>query len=272
MPVSAGIDMAAELRSLALAAWLVAEPSAKCEAVAAIAEALRLQGIACDATASLDAGTEPGRPALPRLVHPADVPRRGLGSPAGRVALLHAVAHIEFNAINLALDAVWRFPGLPQAYYLDWMQVAAEEAVHFGLLRDELHRRGACYGDHEAHDGLWDMAVRTAHDPLVRMALVPRLLEARGLDVTPALQQRLAQAGDTVAVAILQRILDDEIGHVAIGNRWYRHLCLQRRLDPVAAWADLAARHGAASPRPPFNVAARVAAGFDPAEMDAWNR
>jgi uncharacterized ferritin-like protein (DUF455 family) len=268
----------AELRRLALAAWRITDPAAKCAAVAAMAEALRVPGIDCDATVMLGtenetgAGTEAGRPALPRLVHPAKVPQRGLGSPTGRIALLHAVAHIEFNAINLALDAVWRFQGLPQAYYLDWMHVAAEEAVHFGLLRDELERRGARYGDHDAHDGLWDMAVRTAHDPLVRMALVPRLLEARGLDVTPALQQRLAQAGDAVAVAILQRILDDEIGHVAIGNRWYRHLCGQRGLDPVAAWADIASRHGAASPRPPFNVAARVAAGFDRAELDAWNQ
>jgi uncharacterized ferritin-like protein (DUF455 family) len=254
-----------ELRSLAHAAWSEPDPDAKCIATARLAESP-----ACDPALRWPPVTDVGRPARPRLVHPAEVPRRGLGRPEGRIALLHAVAHIEFNAINLALDAVWRFDGMPQAFYLDWARVALEESQHFCLLRDELIRRGAAYGDRDAHDGLWDMAVRTAHDPLARMALVPRLLEARGLDVTPALQKRLAQAGDQAAVAILQRILDDEVGHVAIGNRWYRHLCQASGLDPVAAWAGIAERHGASAPKPPFNVAARIAAGFDEAELEAW--
>jgi uncharacterized ferritin-like protein (DUF455 family) len=226
---------------------------------------------ACDPLLRWPQDTVPGRPARPALVHPADVPQRGLGRPEGRIALLHAVAHIEFNAINLALDAIWRFDCMPRAFYDDWARVALEESQHFCLLRDELVRRGAAYGDHDAHDGLWEMAVRTADDPLSRMALVPRLLEARGLDVTPALQRRLAQAGDDAAVAILQRILDDEVGHVAIGNRWYRHLCEARGLDAVEAWAGIAERHGASSPKPPFNVAARIAAGFDESELRAWS-
>jgi uncharacterized ferritin-like protein (DUF455 family) len=259
-----------EVRVLALAAWRIADPAAKSAAAIALWSRLGAGSLTCDAARSLEAGTEPGRPARPVLVAPARVPHRGLGKPAGRVALLHAVAHIEFNAINLALDAVWRFAHMPQDFYRDWVSVAAEEAIHFGLLATELRARGADYGDLEAHDGLWEMAVKTAPDLLARMALVPRLLEARGLDVTPALQQRLAQAGDDAAVAILQRILEDEVGHVAIGNRWYGHLCERAGIDPLDAWDALAARHGASRPRPPLNVAARRRAGFTDAELDRW--
>lgn len=214
----------------------------------------------------------PGRPARPRLVDPVDLPRRSPFTPAGRAALLHAVAHIEFNAINLALDAVWRFPGLPVAYYTDWLQVAAEEALHFGLLNDHLATLGAGYGDFDAHDGLWTMARRTAGDVRARMALVPRTLEARGLDATPPMQARLRQAGDLAAVAILDVILRDEIGHVAIGNCWYAHLCAQDGLDPVATYADLARQHAAPRLRGPFNLPARTAAGFRAEELAALQR
>jgi uncharacterized ferritin-like protein (DUF455 family) len=178
------------------------------------------------------------------------------------------VAHIEFNAINLALDAVWRFAGMPPAFYLDWLRVAAEEALHFTLVRDHLRTLGADYGHFDAHDGLWLMARRTAHDVVARMALVPRTLEARGLDATPPLQAKLARAGDLRAVEILEVILRDEVGHVAIGNRWYRWLCERDGLDAEALYPQLAARHEAPRLRPPFNREARRAAGFSESELD----
>ncbi|EEF27595.1 conserved hypothetical protein, partial [Ricinus communis] len=185
----------------------------------------------------------------------------------GRAALLHAIAHIEFNAINLALDAVWRFPGLPRDFYFDWLQVAAEEALHFSLLEAHLRTHGKQYGDFDAHDGLWSMARRTEGDVLARMALVPRTLEARGLDATPPLQAKFAKAGDQRAVEILAIILRDEVGHVRIGNRWYRHLCQERGLDPIALYPQLVERFEAPRLRPPFNLDARSAAGFSPEEI-----
>lgn len=210
----------------------------------------------------------PGRPALPRLVSPNDVPRRSPATPEGRAALLHAVTHIEFNAINLALDAVWRFPGMPVAYYLDWLRVASEESLHFTLLREHLVSMGFDYGRFDAHDGLWAMTQRTDHDITARMALVPRTLEARGLDATPPMQAKLRQAGDLRAAEILGVILRDEVGHVAIGNHWYRWLCARDGHDPLALYAELAARHHAPRLHPPFNFEARRAAGFTEAELD----
>lgn len=209
----------------------------------------------------------PGRPAQPRLVSPLAVQRRNVGTPTGRAALIHALAHIEFNAINLALDAVCRFRGMPRDYYDDWLRVAAEEAYHFRLLRDHLRGLGHDYGDFDAHDGLWEMAVKTAHDVLTRMALVPRVLEARGLDASPALIRKLAACGDTHAVEILEIIQRDEVGHVRIGNRWYAHLCAQRGVDPVATFRALLREFGASRVRPPFDMEARRAAGFDEQDM-----
>ena len=185
----------------------------------------------------------------------------------GRAALLHAVVHIAFNAINLALDAVWRFAGMPVAFYRDWLRVASEEARHFTLLREHLVTLGHDYGAFDAHDGLWAMTQHTAHDLTARMALVPRTLEARGLDAAPPMQARLRKAGDLRAVEILDQILRDEVGHVAIGNRWYRWLCARDGLDPVAHYAELARRYEAPRLRPPFNHAARLAAGFTEAEI-----
>ncbi|MDE2565224.1 MAG: ferritin-like domain-containing protein, partial [Burkholderiales bacterium] len=211
----------------------------------------------------------PGRAPRPRMVAAAQLPRRSPYTRSGRAALLHAVAHIELNAIDLALDAVWRFAGMPAAYYADWLRVAGEEALHFALLAEHLGTLGHAYGDFDAHDGLWTMCEKTAGDIVARMALVPRTLEARGLDATPPMQARLAQAGDARAVEILGLILRDEVGHVAIGNRWYRWLCERDGLDPVAHYAVLAARHGAPRPRGPFNLEARRAAGFSPAELAA---
>jgi uncharacterized ferritin-like protein (DUF455 family) len=259
-----------ELRGAALRAWRLAEPRAKAQAALDIGRQLASASWLIDAERAFDDERRPGRPSTPRLVHPRDVPNRGAGTPAGRAALLHAIAHIEFNAIDLALDAVWRFPDMPSDWYLDWASVASEEAAHFSLLADELERRGHRYGDFDAHDGLWEMALKTRDDPLPRMALVPRLMEARGLDVTPIIRRKLEQAGDVQACAILDVILRDEVGHVAIGNHWYGVMCRRQGLDPEAAWDTLARRYGASAPKAPFNVEARLRAGFTQAELLAW--
>lgn len=259
-----------ELRAAARAAWQIADPRAKAQAARQVGEDLFADRCALDEARPFEDALRPGRPAMPRLVHPRDVPQRGVGSPAGRVALLHAIAHIEFNAIDLALDAVWRFADMPARWYRDWISVAADEARHFSLLADELERRGHAYGDFDAHDGLWEMAMSTRHDCLARVALVPRLMEARGLDVTPLIIRKLQQAGDAAAVAILQVILREEVGHVAIGNRWFTTLCKDRGLDTSKGWDELARRHGASAPKGPFNVEARLAAGFTPEELARW--
>jgi uncharacterized ferritin-like protein (DUF455 family) len=211
----------------------------------------------------------PGRPERPVLVAPGRVRRRDLRDRAGRATLIHALAHIELNAIDLALDAAWRFPGLPEAYYREWLQVAIEEAHHFSLLHAHLRDMGHAYGDFPAHGSLWEMAEKTREDVLARMALVPRTLEARGLDASPPVRARLWAAGDTRAAQILDVILRDEIGHVAVGNRWFHHLCRERGLDPLDTYADLARRHRAPVPRGPFNLDARRAAGFSEPELEA---
>ena len=253
-------------RQAALAILCLADPVAK----AAQARALfaGLDDAAIDpAEALADPGELPGRPALPRLLHAKAIPSRTPFTPEGRAAMLHAVTHIEFNAINLALDAVWRFTGMPLAYYRDWLRVASEEALHFTLLSEHLASLGCAYGDFDAHDGLWAMTQRTAHDITARMALVPRTLEARGLDAAPPMQAKLRKAGDLRAVEILDVILRDEVGHVASGNHWYRWLCARAAHDPVALYAELAVRYEAPRLRPPFNHAARRAAGFTDAEI-----
>ena len=220
----------------------------------------------------------PGRPAQPALTHPAKVPRRSPLTHDGRAAMVHAICHIEFNAINLALDALWRFDGMPDAYYQDWALVAKEEAHHFSLLRAHLQGMASNpngtprwdYGDFTAHDNLWAMCEQTRHDVVARMALVPRTLEARGLDATPLIQAKLRQVGtpDALrAVAILDIILHDEVGHVAIGNHWYRWLCERDGLEPVAHYAVLTERYKAPKLKAPFNEPARLRAGFTPAEI-----
>ena len=207
----------------------------------------------------------PARPSRPVLLPPRDMPkRRNFGSTAGRVALLHALAHIEFNAIDLAWDLVVRFSdcGLPRAFYADWLGVAAEEAEHFALLSGRLAALGADYGALPAHDGLWQAAAATAHDLVARLAVVPLVLEARGLDVTPEMIRRLERAGDDESAAILTRVYRDEIGHVAVGVRWFEHLCHERGLDPQTAFHDRVRRHFSGALKPPFNRAARDQAGF----------
>ena len=213
-----------------------------------------------------------GRPARPELVEPAKLRRRRLGSEAGRAALVHAVTHIEFNAINLALDAVYRFREMPRQYYLDWISVAADEARHFQLLSTRLQSMGFNYGDFPAHNGLWEMAQRTADDCMKRMALVPRVLEARGLDVTPGMIGRLKAVKDDETVRILQIILEEEVRHVEIGSYWFRVCCDQRGLEPESTFLNLLKTYFRGSIRGPFNIAARMQAGFTQREMDAISR
>ncbi len=209
----------------------------------------------------------PGRPERPELRPPSDMKSRAVGSPEGRAGLLHALAHIESNAIDLALDVLWRFDGMPEAFYLDWLQVAREEALHFQLLHAHLAELGFAYGDFPAHNGLWEMAEKTRGDVMARMALVPRTLEARGLDASPAIRNKLISVGDRRGGEIIDIILRDEIGHVLIGNRWYRHLCQARGLDPISTYATLATQYGAPRLKGPFNVEARRAAGFEETEL-----
>lgn len=211
----------------------------------------------------------PGRPPRPRLVHPRELPRRGLGSTEGRAAFIHAVAHIEFNAIDLAWDAIYRFRGMPAAYYADWVSVAADEARHFAMLRARLRDFGRDYGDFDAHNGLWEMAEKTAHDGLARMALVPRVLEARGLDVTPAMIVKLRALGDDATAEILAIILREEVAHVAAGSRWYRWHCERARVDPRQRFMELLREHASGVLRQPFNTQARLEAGFDPQELES---
>ncbi len=211
----------------------------------------------------------PGRPERPVLVHPSALKNRAVGTLEGRACLIHALTHIEANAINLALDMVWRFDGMPEAFYRNWFQVAQEEALHFELLEAHLTSLGYDYGDFPAHDGLWDMAAKTHADVLARLALVPRTLEARGLDATPAIRNKLVSVGDQRGAHILDIILRDEIGHVATGNHWYNFLCDARGLDPIATYATLAQRHAAPVLKGPFNLNARRAAGFTQAELAA---
>ena len=225
-----------ELRAQALLALQLSDPDDKVGAVLRYGSLSPEVRVDVQATLCPPVGV-PGRPARPALIDPALVPQRSPFTAEGLAALMHAVCHIEFNAINLALDAVWRFASMPQAYYLDWWQVAVEEAGHFVLVRDHLRGLGHDYGDFNAHDGLWAMCVETAHDVVARMALVPRTLEARGLDATPLIQAKLRKVNTPSAqsaIAVLDVILRDEIGHVAVGNRWYHWLCDQQGLDPVA--------------------------------------
>lgn len=258
-----------DLRSAALQALRAVRVDDRLRATQQLADA----GLRCDAQRALaDPGDVPGRPPRPALVAPAALAARPAGKRLGRAALLHALAHIEFNAIGLALDAVWRFPALPEAFYRDWAQVALEEARHFVLLRERLAEAGFDYGDFPAHDGLWEIARRTSDDVLARMALVPRTLEARGLDASPAVRAKLAAAGDEASARVVDLILRDEIGHVALGNRWFHELCAARGLQPLATYCALARRHGAPRPRGPLNLEARAQAGFSAQELALLQR
>jgi uncharacterized ferritin-like protein (DUF455 family) len=242
--------------------YVEANPSEKCRALCASTDC------PFDSKSHI-AGMMLPAPGLPPLTFcdPKDLPKRKLDSREGKSAFYHALAHIEFTAVNLALDAVLRFPGLPAAFYQDWWQVAQEEAAHFLLLADYLHDLESYYGALPVHAGLWEMAERTQGDPLLRMALVPRVLEARGLDVTPSMIARLKAVGDGRGVAILEKIYQEEIGHVAIGSRWFQALCQDQGLDPEKHFVELIAEHLPRMKQGPFNHAGRHAAGFSDAEL-----
>jgi uncharacterized ferritin-like protein (DUF455 family) len=255
------------LRASALHALATDCPVEKCNTVQALSvgdrdllgnEALQAQPLLSNL---------PGKPDKPELVYATMVERRSVATANGRAALIHALAHIELNAVNIALDAIWRFSGMPTQYYLQWLSVAKDEARHFFLLQNHLRTLGFSYGDFTAHNGLWDMAELTKHDVLARMALVPRTLEARGLDASPQVRNKLLSAGDRKAADIVNIILHDEVGHVFIGNHWYNWLCGQRNLDPVATYAELAQKHGAPKLIGPFNIEARKQAGFSDHEL-----
>ncbi len=259
------------LRPLALSALCLCDPNEKVQAVQSLWDQRNQAGLDTAENITQDLRLQmPGRPALPRLIPAKEVPTRSPFTSEGLAALLHAVCHIEFNAINLALDAVWRFPHMPEPFYTDWLRVAYEESQHFDMLHTHLRSMGYTYGDFDAHDGLWHMCQKTADDVLARMALVPRTLEARGLDATPLIQTKLRKAATPAAlkaVELLDIILRDEVGHVAIGNHWYRWLCTQRGLDPVSLYGDLVLRYDAPKLRPPFNEEARKRAGFTETEL-----
>jgi len=209
----------------------------------------------------------PGRPDKPELVDPRKVGKRSIKSTEGRVVLAHAVAHIEFNAINLALDAAYRFRNMPLGYYKDWMRVAKEEAEHFTLMTDYLQAHNHQYGDFSAHNGLWEMALKTDHSVLERMALVPRVLEARGLDVTPGMIKKLEQAGDQAFVECLEVIYREEIGHVAIGSRWFQYSCELEGVNARETFIDLLKEHMNNGLKGPFDEWSRLQAGFSEEEM-----
>jgi uncharacterized ferritin-like protein (DUF455 family) len=260
-------SLADSLRERALAVLAMVSPAHKCAATAGL-EGTREQltpEMICQAI------TEPiglpGRPEKPAMTAPNQAQHRSMATIAGRAALVHSLAHIELNAVNLALDATWRFPDMPEKYYLDWLSVAKDEARHFSLLEAHLTTMGFHYGDFTAHNGLWDMAESTKHDVLARMALVPRTLEARGLDASPQVRNKLVSAGDMKAADIVSVILNDEVGHVYIGNYWYNWLCEQRRVDPIQTFAELALKHKAPRMLSPLNLAARRAAGFSEEEL-----
>ena len=254
------------LRANSLSALQIRSPEEKCAATSALL---------CDASQVYPAEVLaepdhlPCRPERPTLVSVLKVQKRSAHTAEGRAALLHALAHIELNAIDLGLDIVWRFPGMPKQFYIEWAIIAQEEAKHFALLADHLSGLGYQYGDFPAHTGLWDMAERTKGDLLARLALVPRTLEARGLDASPPVRDKLLSAGDKRGAEILSIILRDEIGHVATGNRWYRWLCNLRGLDPIATYKALTEQYSAPKLRGPFNLEARRAAGFDEEELTA---
>jgi uncharacterized ferritin-like protein (DUF455 family) len=256
-----------DLYTIAWQCLMAAKPTEKVRLTREAAQCWRDGLLSVDPATPVEAFQDPGRPDRPRLVEPKNVPHRSIATPHGQAALIHAIAHIEFNAINLAWDAVYRFREMPDGFRHDWIRVADEEAYHFTLLTGRLQRLGYHYGDFDAHDGLWDVARDTAHDVLERMALVPRVLEARGLDATPKIMRKLAEAGDPETVAILEIILHDEIGHVEIGSRWFRYACDQRGLDSQQTFRQLLQERLRGRIRGPLHLEARRQAGFSEEEL-----
>jgi uncharacterized ferritin-like protein (DUF455 family) len=258
-----------ELRQSALEILLITDPKTKVERLNQLFDDQRDGRLSLISSACLSAKGHqlPGRPERPELVPPLTVPKRAMHTVVGRHSLLHSLAHIEFNAMNLALDAIWRFADMPAQYYVDWLKVAKEEAYHFSLIEEHLQLLGLAYGDFPAHNSLWEMVERTSDAVIARMALVPRTMEARGLDAVPAIRERFKQIKDDRVVEILEIILRDEVGHVSIGNQWFNFLCTKENLSPIKAYQDLAKQYRAPALRGPFNLEARKLAGFTVEEL-----
>ena len=259
----------AEIYHLIEAAILTPDAERKCALTTQLYHVWNQGSLSCNPESVILPIDDPGRPPEPELVDPRKLERRSVATELGRIRLLHAFAHIEFNAINIALDAAYRFRGMPPQFIGDWLLVASEEARHFQLLDEELRHRGSYYGAHRAHRGLWDMVCQTRDNVMHRMALVPRVMEARGLDVTPGMIAKFKQNGDQAAVEILEIIYRDEVGHVRIGNHWYHQLCEQQELDASETFRHLIERYMGGKLRGPFNWTARLEAGFKTAELNA---
>jgi uncharacterized ferritin-like protein (DUF455 family) len=259
-----------ELRQSALELLATTDPHLKVSGIRQLFDAYHAGQVLLSVDLDLDAGMFciPGRPQKPDLVPPLEVPKRAMNTDQGRASLLHSLAHIEFNAMNLALDAIWRFKGMPASYYEDWLKVTKEEAYHFSLLEAYLKQMGYMYGDFLAHNSLWEMVERTTDAVIARMALVPRTMEARGLDAVPMIRERFKQIKDIQAVEILEIILKDEIGHVLIGNKWFNFLCEKNNLSAITTYKELARKYRAPVLRGPFNLEGRKQAGFTNEELD----
>lgn len=259
-----------ELRQGALEILALTDPQFKVSCLNQLFEQFHANQVDLNTDLQLDASLLciPGRPSKPTLVPPLEVPKRAMNTDQGRASLLHSLAHIEFNAMNLALDAIWRFQAMPKSYYEDWLKVAKEEAFHFSLLDGYLKQLGYAYGDFPAHNSLWEMVERTTDAVIARMALVPRTMEARGLDAVPMIRERFKQIKDVRAVEILEIILKDEIGHVFIGNKWFHFLCDQESLSPISTYKELARKYRAPTLRGPFNLEGRRQAGFTAEELN----
>ena len=264
--------MMSELFSATWRALTERDPWEKCELVSALSREWQGGALEFDPRIELPEISVAGHPDKPELVNPRDLPQRGPGSVEGRVALIHAITHIEFNAINLALDAVCRFRQMPAGYYTEWLNIASEESNHFSLLNNRLNKLDSYYGELSAHNGLWDMAMRTAHDPLHRMAMIPRVMEARGIDVTPGMIKVFLRIGDQETVEILELILREEIGHVKAGSRWFHYLCEQRGIDAETTYLDLVRDYMGSGLHCPMHLQARLDAGFSESELEQLAR
>jgi len=254
------------LRAGAIAAISAADLDEKVRLTQATAKAWSARTLSLRSPLDPPSPTRPGRPDKPLLVPPNQMKKRSLHTKHGRIALLHAICHIELNAVDLALDIVARFADqpVPRSFFDGWMLVASEEAKHFGLVRQRLRDLDADYGDLPAHDGLWEAAHHTRNDLTARLAVVPLILEARGLDVTPSMRDKLIELGDTESAKIFSVIYEDEKGHVAVGAKWFRFLCAREKRDPAAAFKELVRTNFRGGLKPPFNDIARAEAGLTP--------
>ena len=268
MPV---INIKQSLRQRALICLQESDPDKKVQTTYALFDDLQNCRVEIDKDFTAESQCLSGNPQKPELVPAYQLPKRGMGSLEGHAALIHSFAHIEFNAINIAWDAVYRFANMPEQYYRDWAEIAKEEAYHFQLINDYLKTINYEYGSFQAHNDLWEMVKKTAHDVMVRMALVPRVLEARGLDVTPSIISRFKHHGYDKAVEILEIIYRDEIGHVEKGSHWFKYLCEQRGLNPEQTFIELIRSYATDKIRKPFNDVAREQAGFTDFELELLN-